>query len=842
MLPNILIAAGNYDITFAVRSALESEAVSVRGAYTHRDTLYMLSQERYQALIVDAAMFDRDSGEYTIQALERLKNPLPRIAVALDATAEHRARDVSNMIIAELNRDTIRKTVIALVGSVMPQRKPQTTNLMNRRRMEEIDTLFRVSKSLTEVLDLSAVLNRVVEAARELTNADEGMILMPEEVAGEEQLMLRAKVGFDVETARNFRVRINDSIAGEVLRSGKPTMDGQRGPLKVKTQHLVLSLLYVPIQFKDRVIGVLGVNNREKQDAFDVHHQDLLMNLAAYAAIAIENARVHAESVQRNKELQTLVEATQIMSTSLAMSETLAHVCEQVRLVLDASRVDVYNWEEHQALLQRRACAMASLWPPLGGPVVQVPDSNDAAALKRGDVIWQDSVGQDSYYGLLIPIISEGDLAGVLRACYLVRPTEHSATRQLRNVRDIALEALANLLTTAPEDPEVRRRSVMEKMGVINLQLGCDWSEIMLTSESVAALFTLAQVGKAVWPQPPFEEIDLDQASEYQGVLLKHRVLEQRGTSAQLALALVHRGKSWGLLRVIDNEPRRAFSPREVSMAKALASQAASSLENARLHTELDHRHRELKDTQQRLVETARYSAMGELAGVVAHQINNPLTTIIVDAELLLMQANPDSREYRALEAIHHAGRKASSVARRLLSVVRPDNSDDRAELIDVAETIRGALSLMGAHIQRRNIKISTRIPGEDDPALPGVLAVRGRLDEIWMNLLSNAYDAMVEHPNSMLGIELDHYPDKRQIVVRVWDNGPGMPESVRQRIFDPFYTTKPPGEGTGLGLHICRQTVEEINGTIDVESFEGQGTRFTITLPTVTRAEVLRG
>ena len=123
-------------------------------------------------------------------------------------------------------------------------------------RDEEMQTLFALGRSLTEVLDLSEVLNRIVEAGRHLTNAEEGMILLPDGQSG--QLYLRAKVGIDLEIADNFRVKTHDTIAGAVFETGKPILMGESGPQKVKTQYFVNSLLYVPIIHKGTDAGRAG--------------------------------------------------------------------------------------------------------------------------------------------------------------------------------------------------------------------------------------------------------------------------------------------------------------------------------------------------------------------------------------------------------------------------------------------------------------------------------------------------------------------------------------------------------------------------------------------------------
>ena len=114
------------------------------------------------------------------------------------------------------------------------------------------------------------------------------------------------------------------------------------------------------------------------------------------------------------------------------------------------------------------------------------------------------------------------------------------------------------------------------------------------------------------------------------------------------------------------------------------------------------------------------------------------------------------------------------------------------------------------------------------------LLAVKGQLDDVWLNLLLNAHDALAGYTNAVIGIEVDYNADGGRVEIIVWDNGPGIPDEIKTEIFDPFFTTKPVGEGTGLGLHICRQVVERIGGKIWVESEYGTGTRFMIHLPVI--------
>jgi signal transduction histidine kinase len=829
MLPKILVAAGNFAVTRAVQEAIDGRNMNVKGAYTHRDTLYMLQQQRYNIVIVDAAMFDRHTDEFTLAALERLKNPLPRIAVALNPESERRARELGAEVLTTLDRMPLRTTIETILGKTMPNRSMGTTNLVSRKRVDEMQTLMQLARSLTETLDSEEVLNRVVIAARELTNADEGMILLPEENAdGQVELILRAKVGIDIEPASNFRIRMDDSIAGEVYRSGQATMEGRRGPLKVKTQHLVNSLLYVPIVLQSRVIGVLGVNNRSKEDVFDLHQRDLLVSLASFAAVALENARMHDERLQRARELELLVNASQVMNDTLEIHDTLTNITEQICTILDASSVEFYQWDAAERSLTRRAEHDQALWRPFKGPVEQISAAQLMTLMDTNSLTTQGE-GTSTHW---LAIISEDRLQGVLRATYPKEnaPTLDSAVAE--QVRTEAMAAMAELLNTTENTRAKRHRDVRDRLLGITDTLDATVIEILLASEQTSALYLLARIGEAYWTDVPLQTLDLETHP-----LVRQAVDTQQVTVCQpgssefcMCMPVTRRDRLMAVVIIHDHDGQRTMNAREIEMARALTGQAASALDNARLHADLQRSHEELKATQMKLVENVRYYAMGELAAIVAHQINNPLTTIIVDSELLMLTESPDARQYKSYAAINNAGKRASMVAKRLLAMVRPADENAEPEMIDVVDTIHGVLHIVGTHIERRNVTLRLRLPPEGAQVFPPVLAIRGQLDDVWLNLITNAYEAMSQQTNAQLGVEADYDSAKKSIVVRVWDNGPGFSEETGQNIFSPFYTTKT--YGTGLGLHICRKVIEQVKGTIEFESFIGKGTRFTVTLP----------
>ncbi len=174
-----------------------------------------------------------------------------------------------------------------------------------QERLDVLETLTQVGRSVTAHLDLDNVLTAVVDAAVYLTKAEEGSLLLIDEETGE--LYMRAARNFQDEFVRTFRLPVSDTIAGQVVQSGEPAVINASSPQKIKTAYLVQDLIYVPLKIKDRVIGVLGVDNRERSANFGEQHLTLMAALADYAAIAIENARLYAHSEVERSKLETIL-------------------------------------------------------------------------------------------------------------------------------------------------------------------------------------------------------------------------------------------------------------------------------------------------------------------------------------------------------------------------------------------------------------------------------------------------------------------------------------------------------------------------------------------------------
>ena len=237
------------------------------------------------------------------------------------------------------------------------------------------------------------------------------------------------------------------------------------------------------------------------------------------------------------------------------------------------------------------------------------------------------------------------------------------------------------------------------------------------------------------------------------------------------------------------------------------------------------------KNWEDRLIESERFTAMGKIAGEIAHEINNPLGGILLYANLMKEDVPENTPQRENLEKIIRLATRCRIIVKALLNFGR---STSRAySPVDLNMVIRDMYSMVEDHKMFRQIKMDFRLNEE----LPHFMGDRGQMEQVVLNLLINAAEAIggagtIRIETRYLRGSLDGTDPRNFIVFTVEDTGHGMSREVLQKIFEPFFTTKQGGKGTGLGLSITRGIVQRHGGKIKCESREGQGTRFVIEIP----------
>jgi signal transduction histidine kinase len=234
----------------------------------------------------------------------------------------------------------------------------------------------------------------------------------------------------------------------------------------------------------------------------------------------------------------------------------------------------------------------------------------------------------------------------------------------------------------------------------------------------------------------------------------------------------------------------------------------------------------EYEQLRQQLLQAQKLSSVGTLASSVAHEFNNILTAIINYAKLG-MSADSEQERVEALERILRASQRAAHITSSMLGFARKNST--RRELCDIVGLIEEVLTLCEKDLMKHRIEVQTHFEGR-----PQAPVVPGQIEQIILNLVINARQAMPR--GGKLRISVRENAETHLVEIRLADTGCGIPADQLRTIFEPFYTTKSPDEeghgGTGLGLSVCRQIIEQHQGRIRVESLVGKGSAFTVKLP----------
>lgn len=258
-----------------------------------------------------------------------------------------------------------------------------------------------------------------------------------------------------------------------------------------------------------------------------------------------------------------------------------------------------------------------------------------------------------------------------------------------------------------------------------------------------------------------------------------------------------------------------------IPLVEHVAATVSVAVQNAQLFQDLESFAEEVERSQNQLIQAEKMAAVGRLAASLAHEINNPLQAIQNSLHLALHQALDEAKRRHFLEMAQQEVGRLVQIVRRMLDFYRPSSA---MQLLDVNRPVEDALAIASKRLQQAKIEVVARLT----PDLPEVRGAANQLVQVFLNIIINAIEAMPD--GGTLWVGTAYHAERQQVVAAFRDNGTGITPEIRERLFEPFHTSKP--TGTGLGLAISYGIVERHGGAIAIENPPGGGTTFIVRLP----------
>jgi PAS domain S-box-containing protein len=686
------------------------------------------------------------------------------------------------------------------------------------------------------------------------------------------ELLRAASVGMSGETLRLLGDNL-DPTGGEAAEAARrlepvliPRLAEGSGRARILHQREALEVgLAVPIVVKGRGLGALVVGRR-RVEPYRPAEVQLLSAVAAQLGVAVENARLFADTRRRASDLEAVNQLSLSVFGSgpgdaAALLQTAAG---EIGRALGARSVAVLLLDRDQRAL-RPGAGWGSPLPAEEMAISLAAGTLATRALQSQGPVWSADTSTDPRSNmrgvaaappmsmLIVPLTSRRGRRGVVAIA--AEPERRFGDAEVALAFALATTA-ASGLDNAELYGEARHRA--EELGLL-LEVGrslvatLELKQVLdagvvnlarIVNAPDAYLFLLDRSGQELeiraaagsFPELVGSRVPVDPPRDSLGAMVFHRreplVLEDGSDhpalhrealglgqgSAYLGLPLAVRDRTIGSALIVDPRGPRRFTAAEVERAAAIANQLAVAVENARLYDDLRRSYAELARAQAQLVQRERLAALGELSAVVAHEVRNPLGVIFNSLGSLKRLLKPQGDARMLLEIVGEEADRLNRIVGDLLDFARPSTPALRPEALDrlLEEAVDAAVA------ENRDIAVERDI----EPGLPAVSMDARLMRQAVLNVAVNAVQAMPRGGKLTLRARRDGGWAR----VEIRDSGPGIPDEIRHRVFEPFFTTK--ASGTGLGLAVVKRIVEGHGGEVALSSEAGAGAAFTIRLP----------
>ena len=784
------------------------------------------------------------------------------------------------------------QTLVARLADYLPPRTPDFD--IAAYNNQHLALLFGITQFLSGHLNINDLFERILALTPYLGAQFSALLVMEDDEIIYYRSTQPGREELTGPAGRRFAGRLlKDGLEGWTLQHNQATV-----VLDTKADPRWFRAPYLPDHAHCVAVVPFNISRVKAQGVYLIGHRDvayfseedipLLQAATNQIGLAIENAMLFKNQTQRSMQLALINQVSQAATSILNLDVMLRTVVQAIRRSLACYSVAIHLYNQKTNLVELKAR------DALDRPRYRTPDQPTLTVtheLKQGLIGWAiatnqtvlaNDVTRDDRYvpddankeirsQVCVPITLGIKTIGVLDL--------QSAQLEAFNKYHVdALKTLADQLAIAIENArlydEINQRvqelkSLNEIGQAVTSTLNLKETLTLITDQTTRLMEVAAasvalrdESGQEIWFAAASGEgsgaaigLRMAYGQGIAGWVVSHgepvivpdvnadvrffaEVDKQSGftTKSILCVPLITKGHTIGALEVM-NKQQGTFNQEDLALLQALAAPAATAIENAQLYEKERETINRLAETQYQLIQSAKLAAVGELAAGVAHEINNPLTTIIGLTGVLqdtLPTLLPDQPEVTEdLQMVYEEARRARDIVRHLLDFARAE--PPKLLPTDFNQLVEDAIFLV--YPKNLSQKIQLRKSLSD---LPEMWLDANQIKQVLVNLLNNAIQAMLETNQPAVltvttqyqlsnGSQPDHSP---AIVCTISDTGAGISPEYIDKIFDPFFTTKEVGEGTGLGLSISYKIIEKHGGSIEVSSALYQGTTFILTLP----------
>jgi PAS domain S-box-containing protein len=812
-LGRLLIVDDEVELKTALCETLSAQGYDVVGSTSPTEALQAMQDQDFDLLLADLMMPEMD-GVALLRAALAIDPSLVGIIMTGQGTVQTAVEAMKAGAFDYVLKPFKLQTILPTLSRAIGVRRLRKENL----QLRETVALYELSRTIECTLDLHTILQKIADAALQQCEADEISIMLPTP-EGDEFYMAAVR-GAHHEGLLGARVPIDQRIAGWVARHREPLLlhgevkDSRFAPVRARPE--IQSAISMPLLVGGQLVGVLNANSlRHRRFALgDIKALTLIANTASST---LEAARLYSEVKQAEEQYRMIFEnaAEGIYQSTpegrfITVNPSLVRMLgyeSSAEMMASITSIDRQLYVDPTQRLQFRR-----LLEEHG--VVQ----GFEVRLYRKDksVIWvslnaravREVSGALQYY--------EGTAEDITARKHVEELLEARA-RQQAAIADLGKHALAYTDLSLLMDDVVSliaQTLEMEYCGVFELlpnrsmvlRAGVGWEQSAVGHATFGA-GAESLAGHILLTDQPVVVEDLSTDTRFQSGSWLHDHEAASGMSV-----IIHgQSRVFGVLEA-HTARNRAYTTDEVYFLHAVAHVLATAVERMR--------------TEAALRQTDKLATMGSLLAGVAHELNNPLTVILGQTELLLGSCPQGPIAERA-DRLYKAAERCARIVKNFLALAR-QHPPERQQ-VQLNQVAREAVELLAYPLRVDNVEIIWDLTDR----LPWIWADSHMLYQVAANLIANAQQAMHDAPPPRrLTIATRVEASSGRIILIVADTGPGIPAEVQPRIFEPFFTTKPPGQGTGLGLSLCQGIIDSHGGTMRLESQPGRGAAFIVELP----------